>query len=339
MGMTNFPTVSVVIAAFAMKRWEMTRKAVLSVQAQTLPALETIVVIDHNPALLARVRGEIPGVTAVPNVAGQGASGARNSGVAESKGEVVAFLDDDAVASPGWLERLLPHFSHPNVVGVGGGLTPIWESARPRWFPHEFDWVVGASYRGMPEESARVRNVWSGNMAITREVFDAIGGFRGGFGKVGGRARPEDTDLCLRAAVARPGGAWIYEPAATAGHHVPVNRTKLRYFLRRCLDEGSGKAALAALNDAGESTSAERLYVRSVLPRGIARGFRDIGHGDATGGMRSIAIVAGLSCAGAGFLMGRVTAATHSAAALGTQPVLADGEVQHGKDVSCANSR
>ena len=43
-------------------------------------------------------------------------------------------------------------------------------------------------------------------MAVSRPVFDAIGGFRDDFGKVGGRNRPEDTDLSLRVAAARPGG-------------------------------------------------------------------------------------------------------------------------------------
>ena len=116
-----------------------------------------------------------------------------------------------------------------------------------------------------------VRNVWSGNMVISRQAFDAIEGFRSGFGKRGGRSCPEDTDLCLRAAAFKPGRIWVYQPAAIVGHHVPVNRTRLRYFLRRCLHEGSGKAALARLNGPSESTSAERRYIRRVLPRGVGR--------------------------------------------------------------------
>ena len=71
-----------------------------SVRTQTVPALETILVIDHNPALLARAERELEDVIVLPNTGGKGASGGRNSGVAASRGEVVAFLDDDAVASP-----------------------------------------------------------------------------------------------------------------------------------------------------------------------------------------------------------------------------------------------
>jgi hypothetical protein len=307
------PTISVIIAAFAMERWDDLRKAVESVREQTVPVLETIIVIDHNPDLLSRAQREIPDVIVVPNAGSQGASGARNSGVAASHGEVLAFLDDDTVASPTWLEALLPHFADPDVVGIGSGIVPLWASSRPRWFPREFDWAVGASYRGMPEKAAPVRNVWSCSMAIHRRVFEAIGGFRDDFGKVGHRSRPEDTDLCLRAAAAQPGGTWVYEPAGIVGHRVPVNRTTLGYFLRRCLYEGSGKAALAALNGAAQSTSEERLYTRRVLPGGVGRGLWDTARGDAAGGLRSIAIVAGFSFATAGFVAGRAGAMLHRA--------------------------
>jgi colanic acid/amylovoran biosynthesis protein len=158
-------------------------------------------------------------------------------------------------------------------------------------------------------------------------VFDAIGGFRDEFGKVGGRSRPEDTDLSLRAAAARPGGTWVYEPAAAVSHHVPLERATFGFFLRRCLNEGAGKAALAALNGDGQSTSAERLYTRRVLPAGVARGLRDTVRGDIPGGLRSAAIVAGLSSAMAGFAAGRVAGMVHRADL--PQPQDGNGTVRH----------
>jgi glucosyl-dolichyl phosphate glucuronosyltransferase len=309
----GLPAVSVVIAAFAMERWDEIREAVASVREQTVPVLETILVVDHNQALLDRATRELEGVIVLPNAGSKGASGGRNSGVAASHGEVVAFLDDDAVAAPTWLESLLGHFANPDVVGVGGKLVPLWAGSRPRWFPDEFYWAVGASYQGMPEKATPVRNVWSGNMVIRRRTFDAVGGFREDFGKVGGRSRPEDTDLCLRAAAAQPGGTWIYEPAGIAGHRVPSRRATFGFFLSRCLNEGSGKAALAALNGASESTSAERHYTRRILPEGMARGLREAARGDFSGGLRSLAIAAGFLFALAGFLTGRAAGAFHRA--------------------------
>ena len=81
-------------------------EAVDSLRAQTLPPHEVVLVIDHAPALLEEARGRWPDLKIVPSRERQGLSGARNTGVAEAGGEVVAFLDDDAVAAPNWLERL-----------------------------------------------------------------------------------------------------------------------------------------------------------------------------------------------------------------------------------------
>ena len=298
------PTVSVVTASFAMQRWDNLREAVASILAQTVPVFETVVVIDHNPDLLERARRELHDVVVVPSTRDRGVSGARNSGACACHGDLVAFLDDDAIASATWLEALLAHFADPDVVGVGCQLVAGWEGSRPRWLPHEFDWTVGGSYRGMPEAATSVRNVWSCGMVVSRRAFDAIGGFRDDFGKVGSRSRPEDTDFCLRAAAG--GGTWVYEPAGIVVHRVPLDRATARFFLRRCLAEGSGKAALAALNGTSESTSAELRYTRRVLPRGIARGLRDTVRGDVSGVLRSMAIAAGFGFVVAGFLTGVV---------------------------------
>jgi glucosyl-dolichyl phosphate glucuronosyltransferase len=326
------PTVSVVIAAFSMKRWNDLCRAIASVKAQSVPVLEIIAVIDHHPGLLAKARHELSDVAVViANDGNQGASATRNTGVAASRGELVAFLDDDASASPGWLEALVKHFSDTSVVGVGGRLDPLWTNSRPRWFPPEFDWAVGTSYRGMPNNAQPVRNVWTTNMAIRREAFDSVGGFRDDFGKVGIRSRPEDTDLCLRISEKHADGIWIYEPTGTADHRVPVERTTLRYFAYRCFNEGWGKAELAALNGVDESTSAERKYIKHVLPAALVRGLREACHGDVSGVWRNLAILMGFSVVMIGYLAGRIgiimltTAARsqHSARA-------AAGESKHG---------
>jgi glycosyltransferase involved in cell wall biosynthesis len=299
------PSVSVVIAAFSSDRWTQLRDAVASVGAQHRPALETIVVIDHNPELLGRARRELTDAVVLPNTGQRGASGARNTGVAWSCGEVVAFLDDDACATPEWLAAMTVHFADPAVAGVGGRVDPLWATARPHWFPGEFDWTVGASYAGMPEATAQVRNVWSNNMALRRAAFDAAGGFRDDFGKVGTASRPEDTELCLRVT----SGSWLYEPTSAVGHWVPAQRATLRYFLSRCYAEGRGKAQIAAMDGAANSTSAERWYTMRVLPRAVGRGLRDAATGDWSGALRSAAIIGGFCLAAAGFAVGCLAAA------------------------------
>jgi hypothetical protein len=303
------PGVSVVICSFTLQRWDDLRDAVGSVRRQTAPPLEIVVASDSNPELLARVRAEMPDVVAVANRYGRGASGARNSGVAAAAGDVVAFLDDDAVADEHWLEELVPALTDEcrgPVIGAGGWMVPLWSGAAPRWFPAEFYWVLGVSYRGLPTKRVEIRNVWTCNMAIRRDAFDAVGGFRQDFGKVGGRARPEDTDLCLRTRVAFPGAVWMFEPAAVAGHKVPAGRATLKYFVQRCYAEGAGKAELVALSD-GDAMSDERRHALRALPRGVARGLAETVTGrDLAGIARSGAIIVGLAVAAAGRAAGAV---------------------------------
>ncbi len=287
---------SVILAAFDTARWPDTLRAIRSGQAQTQPPHELILVIDDNPGLLAFARQELPEVRVIPNTHTRGASGARNTGVEASTGDVVAFLDDDAVADPGWLKNLVDALDHPGVVGVGGRLVPLWPKATPRWFPAEFFWVVGASYRGMPEVTAPVRNVWAGSMALRRGDFDSVAGFREGFGKIGNTSRPEDTDLCIRVAAAAPGKTWVYVPSSLAGHKVPPARTRRRFFLSRCWQEGRGKAALVD-TEGSVAISTERAYARSIVTRGIRDGVRS---GTLDGLLRSGAIVTGLTAAIAG---------------------------------------
>ena len=280
----NRPAVSVIVAAFADDRWDDTIRAIQSVGNQTLPVAEIILVIDHNPGLFSRAAEALPGARVVENEHPRGASGARNTGVHASSSELVAFLDDDAVASPSWLANSVPHFAQPDVVGVGGKITPVWETSPPRWFPDELLWVVGASYRGMPRKAAPVRNVWAGNMVVRRAAFDKADGFRVDFGKKGDREdfQAEDTDFCLRAARAWPAGAWIYEPQAQAAHKVPVRRSTWRFLITRCYHEGRNKVLLADLVGP-EGMSREKRHVAITLPRGVLLEFGAAMRGDLYG--------------------------------------------------------
>src|SRR5207247_3975777 len=171
--------------------------------------------VDHNHALFERARRQLDGVIVVPNREPRGLSGARNTGVAESRGDVIAFLDDDAVAEPDWLAHLLAAYTDRHVLGVGGAIAPHWLEGRPAGFPAEFEWVVGCTYEGMPTARAQVRNVIGANMSLRRSVVGRVGGFRNGMGRVG--LLPvgcEETELCIRARQAIPDGVFVYEPRA-----------------------------------------------------------------------------------------------------------------------------
>jgi len=306
------PSVSVIVCAYTERRWDELVAAVGSLAAQSRAALQTVVVSDHNPSLCERVRRELPDVIAVPNREARGLSGARNSGVAAARGDIVAFLDDDAVAAPDWLESLLAPYADANVIGVGGAIEPQWLEGRPRFMPDEFDWVVGCTYRGMPVGRGPVRNLIGANMSLRRTVLEAVGGFRTDVGRIGTRPLGcEETELCIRARHRLPGRELIYEPRARVRHRVPPERAGWSYFRARCWSEGLSKALVARSVGRADGLASERRYVTTVLPQAVARGVADALAGDAAGLARAGSILAGVSITTAGYatgtLRGRLT--------------------------------
>jgi glycosyltransferase involved in cell wall biosynthesis len=299
-----------VICAYTADRWDDILDAVRSVQAQDTPALETILVIDHNPALLERVRAGIDGVVAIENVEARGLSGARNSGVAAARGDVVAFLDDDAWAEPTWLTDLLAVYREPGVIGAGGGITPVWLEGRPRWWPDEFDWVIGCSYRGLPTRRADVRNMIGANMSFLRSTLLAVGPFSHGIGRIGTRPLGgEETELAIRARRGSDGGRIVYEPSARVNHRVPGSRGTGRYFVSRCYAEGLSKAAIARLVGTDRALQSERAYAFRTLGAGVVRHSVDVvRRRDPFGLARAAWIVVGLAATTAGYLVGRLSA-------------------------------
>jgi cellulose synthase/poly-beta-1,6-N-acetylglucosamine synthase-like glycosyltransferase len=315
------PRISVVICAYTEARWDDLVAAVRSVQQQQSPACETIVVVDHNPTLLNRVCAEIEGVIAIENDQHKGLAGARNSGAAIAKGAVVAFLDDDAVAEPAWLAHLAACYADPNVVGVGGRIEPQWHATRPVWFPPEFHWVVGCTYRGMPVKRAAVRNVLGANMSVRREVLLNVGGFAASFGRTQDHrdqyarrrglqwlhqhaGEDEETELCIRVSQRRPESVWLYTPQAVVRHRVPQRRTSWQYFVGRCYDEGLGKALLARVRGARAGLAAERSYTLTTLPRGILRELTASARGEMSALGRAAAIAGGFAATATGYLVG-----------------------------------
>lgn len=301
------PRVSVVICAHDDRRYDQLLAAVRSVSAQDPPPDEVIVVIDHNPGLLTRVRQALPELRIVPNEEVQGLSGGRNTGIRASTGSVIAFMDDDATARRGWLAALLDAYSDDRVLGVGGSILPAWQTGRPAWFPEEFLWVVGCTYRGYPTERSTVRNPIGCNMSFRREVFEKVGGFRQGVGR--GRGLPlgcEETELCVRASQQIRDGYFLHEPEAIVDHVVPPQRGRIGYFLVRCLSEGISKAYVVRLVGSATGMQTERRYASRTLPAGVARGLADLFRGSMSGPLRAGAIIIGLPAFGIGYLRGLV---------------------------------
>jgi hypothetical protein len=304
----------VIICAYTLSRIEILRAAVTAARDQLLEGDELLLVIDHNPKLLelastSLLRGESskPSLRVMSNANGRGLSGARNTGVAAARGELIVFLDDDAVPRPGWLARLIEPFAKPEVIGTGGVASPRWQGKRPDWLPEEFLWVVGCSYRGLPTAPVEIRNPIGANMAFRLTTIALAGGFTDGLGRVGRTPLGcEETEFSIRAARVT-GGRIVQQPSALVDHLVTADRLRLRYFVHRCWAEGLSKAFVARLTGGEMALASEREYTSRTLPAGVGAGLIAGLRGESAGFKRAAAIICGLAVTIAGYLRGLLT--------------------------------
>ena len=300
----ELPTVSVIICAYTEDRWLQLKKSVASVEAQTSPPIEIIVCIDHNEELLRKSEEcfmkERP-VEAVPlivlaNKYDGHLGAARNTGAEFAGGEVLAFLDDDAAAAADWLERLIAPYDDERVGAVGGKPLPVFEVRRPRWFPHEFDWILGCAYRGLPLTRAPLAHLIGANMSARRCALQEVGGFH--------TDHQDDMDMVQRIKYAQR--KVIYEPLAIVHHFVPAARTTWHYFWKKCYNANKGKVEVFANMQEAASLNAELTFVARTLTTGILVEIRDVIQGDLYGFARVGAMIAGIAIAGLGHLSGKL---------------------------------
>ncbi len=303
--MNSTPTgdaVSVIVCTYTADRLDDLERCLAALAAQTRPADEIVVVVDHDETLLRHLEGRADIV--IGNLGQRGLSAARNTGVDIARGRIVVFLDDDAVPSPDWLAELVVPFVDDDIVAVGGRIDPGWPADRPWWFPQHLDWTVGCTIPSMPAGGGDIRNVFGASAAFRRDALVAIGGFAEALGRTGANAAGcEETDVCIRLREARPTARVVYAPASVVVHRVTDDRATVRYVLRRCLAEGRSKAVLSSRVGAADAMSEERSYLKRL---GAA-----VGH-DLVGGVRrprrlgrAAVLTAGTGAAAVGYVEGR----------------------------------
>lgn len=303
-------SVAAIVCAYTVERYDDLVDCLDGLHRQSRRADEIVCVIDGNDVLQATVERFVAdrGWTDVAVVANRftpGLSGARNTGIAASTSEIVAFIDDDAVPAGSWLAEIVAPFERPAVAATGGRIEPNWSDRRPAWFPPHLDWAVGCSIPTMPPDGGEIRNMYGASAAFRRTALDGVGGFPVELGRVGGDAAGcEETDVCIRIRHRDPSAAIVYAARSEVAHRVGPERSTVRYVLTRCFAEGRSKAVLSRRVGAGDATSDERAYalvVSRVILRDLAGGLRRpsrIG--------RAAVLSAGLASASLGFTVERL---------------------------------
>ncbi len=194
-----------------------------------------------------------------------GLSVARNTGAEAAKGQILAYLDDDAEASVGWLAALAAVFEKEERVAIAGGkVTLIWppEAHPPKWLSDDLSNGLGAYDLGnkliyIQNPALTPRGL---NYAVRKPFLEEVGGFDTHLGRVGTNLLSNEEQQMTRLALARD---WkvAYVPEALAAHNVAPARMKPGWFLSRSWWQGisesyreqaSGTTGLWQLRSGGE---------------------------------------------------------------------------------------
>ena len=266
--------VSVVLCTYSPDMYDHFRDAAESVLEQSYDDVELVIVVDGNDELYGRVQedyGDLEDVVLHCNDENVGLLESRNTGAALATGDVVAFIDDDAVTDEDWVAELVESYEERGALAVGGKMTPEWVAEKPAFLPEEFYWLVGVTHRGFADGPCYVRNTFGSNISFRRDVFRELGGFDANIGGRKGDANLQggETELCARLTTEYGERVW-YNPDAEVAHKVFDYRTDPTWLLDRAFWQGYSKRAMETLvPDTGgeEAAFLERLLTESVPQR------------------------------------------------------------------------
>jgi len=264
--------VSIVLCTYKLERLKDVEDALKGIERQTHEDIETIVVVDGNRKLYDRIKPRISSLfrgnhKIVLNEGNMGLSFSKNVGIKHASGEIVAFLDDDAIPEENWVKSLVSSYqNHPDVAGVGGKIVPLWVLDNHIYLPRKLYWIIGATYEGFTETEklSKVRNTFGGNTSFRREIFDKVGLFNENLGrKKTAQMQGEETEFCMRI-LAKTGKTFVYNPKAIVRHKVFPERTELKFIINRAFWQGFSKAFLFSVYKF-KALSTELMYLKKLI--------------------------------------------------------------------------
>jgi GT2 family glycosyltransferase len=305
--------VSVVVCTHSLNNYQNLVQAVDSLLGQSHREVEIIVVVDGNRNLfndIVDVYGARHSIKIIANEQSLGAFGAGNVGIKASTGDIIAFLDDDAVADVKWIEKLVQIYKERDAVSVGGKVLPMWMDKQPDYFPEELSWLVGVTHADFGGDIvSEVRNTYGVNMSFRRKVFEEIGFLNAdlGFSKGGtSYMQGAEPEFALRMKK-HFGQGVIYNPDAIVYHKIPSSKVRFSVIIRRSFYQGYSKALMKRFGHLPNTLDTEKSYLRDLLIKYIPRHTRAVFSRSCSGEIKKLALLLSVICSvGLGFLYGYI---------------------------------
>lgn len=179
-----------------------------------------------------------------------GLSYARNRGIEISKGDIIAFLDDDTSIHDGYLSSIKEFFDkYKDAVCVAGKIIPIWKEPKPKWFTNSFSSIVGETMYGEKDRKLIYPEMTIGaNMVFYKKIFNEVGIFNVELGLKGDKLYlGEETDLCTR--IRKKGYNVHYAANVIVDHAVHLSKVDKKYINKRLILEGETLAKIQLEED------------------------------------------------------------------------------------------
>lgn len=238
--MYKHPTLCAAICTY--NRYDLLQLAVESLTRQRdVDDRLTILIIDNSPdeAVAALERNRYEEIQNLRYIYERqpGLSNARNVAARESDAEIIAYLDDDAIASEGWAAGLIDAYARFPEAGIAGGpVMPIWEEARPAWLTDKLtSYVSVVDWGGEVPRRADPAEWFAGaNISFRRRLVLEAGGFDTTLGRIGsGASLLSNEEIKLTERIHALGHASVYVPTAAVDHLVERARLRQSWFRRR----------------------------------------------------------------------------------------------------------